>query len=256
MNISASRAACLLPFAYHATTRARQARELPYLIATSWLPGLWLLWRLTDLSAAGSVLVFAAGYLAFISIYEIGYLINDAWDAPRSHDGRQRLNFPLTRSFTVTFVGVRVAVWVVVGVLTGWIGNPIWLAGYAALFLAIAQHNMFQAKSLRLASFYELATLRFVLPILAALPAASLSAAILTALLFYSFPRFLGYLESKDILNLPEHKQPRFGFLLFLSLTPLFIFTSYVLGTAVLAELTAYYLGIYGIWWALSRAPD
>ena len=228
---------------------------MPYLVATSWLPAIWLLWRLTDLSVAGSALAFAAGYLAFISIYEIGYLINDAWDAPRSTGGRQRLNFPLTPPFTLAFIAIRLAVWAVVGVLTGWIGNPLWLAGYAALSLAIAQHNMFQSKGLRLASFYELATLRFLLPVLAALPAASLPAAILTALLLYSFPRFLGYLDSKGILNLPERREPQFGFLLILSLAPLLVVTSYMLRTAVLAELTAYFLAIHGIWWALSRSP-
>ncbi len=256
MNISASRTICLVPFAYFATSRAWTARELPYLVATSWLPGLWLLWRLTDLSAAGSALAFAAGYLAFISIYEIGYLVNDAWDAPRSAQGRQRLNFPLTLSFTLAFIVIRIAVWVLIGVLTGWIGHPVWLAGYAALFLAIAQHNLVQSKGLRLASFFELATLRFLLPIIAALPTASLPAAMHTALLLYSFPRFLSYLDSKDILNLPERAEPRFGFLLILSLTPLLIFASYMLGTAVLTELTAYFLGIHGIWWVLSRAPN
>ncbi|MCL6697364.1 hypothetical protein LZ496_00970 [Sphingomonas sp. NSE70-1] len=256
MNISASRAICLFPFAYFATSRAWTSREMTYLVATSWLPAIWLLWRLTDLSVAGSALAFAAGYLAYISIYEIGYLVNDAWDAPRSPQGRQRLNFPITPSFALAFVAIRLAVWAVVGVLTGWIDNPLWLAGYAALCLAIAQHNIFQSNGLRLASFYELATLRFLLPVLAALPAASLPAAILTALLLYSFPRFLGYLDSKDILNLPERREPQFGFFLILSLAPLLLFSAYLLRTTALVELTAYYLVIYGIWWAMARLPQ
>lgn len=256
MNISAFKAVCLIPFAYSVATRATRRRDLPYLVATSWIPALWLLWRLTDLSAAGSALTFAAGYLAFISIYEIGYLVNDAWDARRSPEGRQRLDFVPSLPFALSFVAVRIAIWLVVGVLTGWIGNAIWLAGYAALLVAIAQHNLIQSKGLRLVSFYELATLRFLLPIIASLPAASLPAAILTALLLYSFPRLLGYLDSKDMLHLPERSEPHFGLQLILSLTPLLILAAWLLRTTILAELTAFYLGIHGIWWAMARAPD
>jgi hypothetical protein len=211
---------------------------------------------MTDLDAAGSVLAFAAGYLAFISIYEIGYLANDSWDAKRSTRGRQRLDFPPSLSFISSFVAVRLAVWVAVGVMTGWIDNAIWLAGYVVLLAAIAQHNLIQSKGLRLASFYELATVRFLLPIIAALPAASLPAAILAALLLYSFPRFLGYLDSKDILHLPERSESRYGFLLILSLTPLLLLSSYLLRNTVLAELTAFYLAIHGLWWAMARARD
>jgi len=256
VNISASRAVCLLPFAYYATTRARRARELPYLVATSWLPAIWLLWRLSELGAAGSIQAFATGYIAFISIYEIGYLVNDAWDARRSPQGRKRLDFQLTVPFVLSFVAIRLAVWIVVGMITGWIGNAIWLAGYAVLIVAIAQHNIVQSNSLRLVSFYELATIRFLLPIIASLSAPALPAAIITALLLYVFPRFLGYMDSKGILNLPQRGEPRFGFLLMLSLTPLLIYASYMLRTTVLVELTAFYLGIHATWWALARTPD
>lgn len=256
VNISASRAVSLLPFAYYATTRARRARELPYLVATSWLPAVWLLWRLSELGAAGAMLAFAAGYMAFISIYEIGYLVNDAWDARRSPQGRKRLDFPLTVPFILSFVAIRLAVWIVVGLITGWFANAIWLAGYAALIVAIAQHNIVQANSLRLVSFYELATLRFLLPIVASLSAPSLPAATITALLLYTFPRVPGYMDSKGILNLPQRGEPRFGFLLMLSLTPLLIYASYMLRTTVLVELTVYYLGIHATWWALARSSD
>jgi hypothetical protein len=255
VNISAFKAICLIPFAYSATTRARRARDLPYLVATSWLPALWLQWRLTDLGAAGAALAFAAGYLAFISIYEIGYLANDAWDARRTTEGRKRVEFQLTIPFILSFVGIRLAVWVVLGAMSGWIDSAIWLAGYAALVVAIAQHNIVQSKGLRLASFCELATLRFLLPIIAALPVMSLPPAILAALLLYTFPRFLAYMDSKGILELLERAEPRFGFLLMLSLAPLMIYATYMLRTTVLAELTAYYIGIHGIWWALARTP-
>lgn len=249
-NMSRFRAACLVPFLYFAVTRLPRARDLIYLIATSWVPAIWLLWRLTNRGIGQSLLQFAAGYLAFIAIYEIGYLINDGWDAKRSDDSRRRLGFKIDPLFVILFAGIRLGIWASIGVWLAWIYSLAWLTGFLILAIAIAQHNLAQSKGLRLASFYELAMLRFMLPIIAALPQSALPATILVASLLYAFPRFLGYMDSKNILTLPQRREPGFGFQLTLSLSPLLLYLSYLLRAAVLAELTAYYLIILGIWWA------
>lgn len=256
MSMSGSRAVCLLPFAYFAATRLPRVRDLAYLVATSWVPAIWLLWRLTDLGPGRSILAFAAGYLAFIAVYEIGYLINDAWDARRTSDGRKRVDFELTWPLICAFIMIRFAVWLAIGFWTRWLYDPVWLLGSAVLAIAIAQHNLVQSKGLRLASFYELAVLRFIVPILGSLPNVSVPAAILTALLLYAFPRFLAYMDSKDLLVLKQRTEPSFVFLLLLSLSPLIFFLAFVLSLQVLAELAVYFLAIHGLWWAIARSRE
>jgi hypothetical protein len=253
VNILGSRAVSLLPFGYFAVTRVSSLRDLAYLVATSWLPAIWLIARLAGLDNIQSVMTFLIGYMAFISAYEIGYLVNDAWDARRSGEGRARLSFHLDRAYVVAFLAIRLGLWAGIGVLTNWIANPLWLAGYAALAIAFAQHNLVHLKDLRLASFYELATLRFMLPILASIPVGALPPALLVALILYAFPRFLAYAESKDLLNLDKRRAPSFGFLLLLSFSPLVLYFSYLLDAEILVELLAYYLAIHALWWALSN---
>lgn len=252
MNISASKAISLLPFGYFAVTRISSLRDLAYLVASSWLPAVWLLMRLGELETMPSATTFALGYMAFIAAYEIGYLVNDAWDARRTDDGRARLSFRLSWPYLVAFAAIRIALWVSIAVMTGWIENTVWVAGYATLAIALAQHNLVSTKGLRLASFFELATLRFVLPILAAIPTGSLGPVLFVALILYAFPRFLAYMESKDLLNLEQRRELNFGFLLLLSLLPLMVLLSYLVAAPVIVELSIYFLAVYGAWWALS----
>lgn len=120
------------------------------------------------------------------------------------------------------------------------------------LRIAIAQHNLAKSKALRIASFYELATLRFLLPIIALVSMPDLPVAILIAFVPYAYPRLLAYMNSKAILDLDERRQANFGFLQIASLSPLLILIAHVIGSAVLAELTAYYLFAYGGWWVLT----
>lgn len=250
MSISRSKALSLVPFGYFAATRLNGLRDLAYLVATSWLPAIWLLIRLAGLDPAHALLTYIIGYMAFISIYEIGYLANDAWDAGRTSEGRRRLSFGLGWIFVAAFLVLRLGLWTVLGALTGWITDPYWLFGYAALAIAFAQHNLVRDRELRLASFYELATLRFLLPILVPVAVIFLAPALLVALIPYAFPRLLAYMESKQLLSLEGRHAPSFGFFLQLSLAPLLLFCAYLLSAQVLVEILAYFLAIHGLWWA------
>jgi hypothetical protein len=92
-GFSWKKAASLLPFGYYAVTRGTDTRELGFLVATSWIPAIWILFRLGGDGIGPAAFTFAIGYVAFIAIYELGYLVNDSWDAARSPDGRKRLPF-------------------------------------------------------------------------------------------------------------------------------------------------------------------
>lgn len=253
MNISASSAArslSLLPFVYLAVTRLNSLRDYAYLIASTWLPCIWLIIRLSDADLMHAVITFAAGYAAFVSAYEIGYLVNDGWDARRAADGRQRIGFHLSWPYVLAFLLIRIGVWTAIGITMGWIGNPIWLGGYLALGIAFAQHNLVESTGLRLASFYELAALRFLLPIIASIPGSALAVAILTSLLLYAYPRLLSYMDGKGVLILEERRRPAFALLQLAALAPLTIYFAFLLGSAVIVELLAYFIVLFALWWA------
>lgn len=250
---SASRALAAVPFAYLIATRVRTPRDWAYLVATSWVPAIWLLFRLADLGPLEALGSFALGYLAFVALYEIGYFVNDAWDAKRGEAGRKRLGFSPGTAYAILFVSIRVATWAAVGWITGWLSNPAWLAGHAALFLAFAQHNLVAGNGLRLASFYQLAVLRFVMPILGALAPPAYPAALIAAILLYAYLRYLSYADSKDLLNLPERKTPRFGLLQLVMLAPLVGFIAVILDAAPIAELLVYMIAVHAAWWLFAR---
>lgn len=243
----------LLPFGYTAVTRLKSARDVAYLVCSSWLPAAWFLYRTEPLSIADTLVNFGLGYLAFIAIYEIGYLANDYWDARKSDVGRQRVPFLAGPAYACLFVALRVAVWTVIGWWTGWIAEPIWLAGYGALGIAFAEHNLIAAPGLRSASFFQLAILRFVLPVLAPTAPGSRLTLLLVAILFYVYLRLLSYLESKDLLTIPERRKPSYSLAQIAMLLPIAALISLLAGQLVVLELWAYFLLCFAGWAVLDR---
>ena len=145
MSISRSESmplVALLPFGYSWATRLRSFRAIAYLIASSWLPVIWIGWRGGVEPLPRTIALFGIGYLAFISLYELGYFANDAWDARRDEDGRGRGSRAGGAAWATLFVATRVGTWLGISWLTGWIGHPIWIVGFAALAAVFTAHNL------------------------------------------------------------------------------------------------------------------
>lgn len=242
----------VVPPVYLLLTRARTPRELGYIVATSLIPAVWVLVRLESLGPWQAAAGFALGYLAFASIYDIGYLANDSWDAAREPIGRRRLWFTPDRWFVVVFVSARLLAWLAIASWTGWLHNSLWLLGYGALVVAFACHNLLADKSLRIASFVQLATLRFILPILPLLGAGELLLACLIAAVDYVYLRTLSYMDSKDLLTIPGRARPSFGLAQLALLTPSVILLAATSRSTLALEVHAYFIAMYGAAWALS----
>ena len=250
-NSSSSRtlkALSLIPFFFFATTRLNSARDVAYLVATSWVPAAWLVFRLSGAGPLESVGAFVAGYVAFIAFYEIGYFANDGWDARESAGGRRRITFTFGWLYALMFVAVRLAVWLALGFLLGWVRDWVWLACYAALATAFAQHNIISSPAYRSASFYQLATLRFVAPIVALVPRPGLVPVFLSALIFYTYFRHLAYLDSKDLLAMAKRREASFPLVQLIMLSPLVLLLAYVTESGVMAELLVYFLIVLALW--------
>ena len=253
LNSDRYRPLTLLPFGYFLATRGGAARDLGYLVLSSWLPAAWLLHRLGDLAPGAAVLTFAAGYLCFIAVYEIGYFVNDTWDAARSEGARHRIRFAHGPGYRAAFVSVRLAVGAGLGAALGWIGDPVWLAGFGALAATVAVYNLTRRSGFRAAAFFQMTCLRFLLPVLGAVPREKLFPLLFAAVAFYAFFRFLSYLESKDLLAMPDRRLPGWGIAQVATMAPMVLFVAFATGEAVLAELLAYFALVYGGYAALGR---
>lgn len=243
----------LVPFLYAVATRHASARDFTYLVASSWLPGIWLVHRLGGLALAEAALTFAAGFLAMIALYEIGYFVNDAWDAGRSETARRRLRFGYDRGYVAAFLGIRLAAWAAIGAGFGWIAEPVWLAAHAALALVFAEHNLVRRPAFRAASFFQLACLRFVIPVLGAVPGEALFLLLFAAVVFYAYLRFLSYLESKEHLSMADRRRRDFALVQTLMLAPLAALGAFASGEAVLLELWGYFAAVYGLYALIGR---
>ncbi len=244
----------LIPFLYTVGTRIATSRDMIYLIASSWIPGIWILARLGDNGPVEAVLCYLAGFLAFVAAYEIGYLVNDTWDVSRG-EGRRRVAFALGPGFVTAFVAIRVAFWGGIGTLMGWILDPSWLLAYAALAITVAAHNLVRPQALRAATFFQLACLRFSIPILGGIAAADLPLVLVIALLFYAYFRFLSYLDSKNLLVMPERRHRAFGFAQVALMAPITILIAYASGEWMLIEMLGYFVTLYGLYALVGRRP-
>lgn len=246
LNSERFKPATLLPFLYTGATRIEAMRDLAYVAASSWLPGIWIVYRLGEVDFASAVLLYAIGFYAFIAIYEIGYLVNDGWDAHRSEGGRTRLRFKLTASYVAGFVALRIGVWAAIGIAMGWIENVVWLSGFAALVFAFALHNMLLQRALRSASFFQLATLRFSLPMLGSIATGDVLLVLVCAVVFYTYFRFLAYLDSKELLNMSVRRENKFGISQVVFLSPLVALIAVATGSWLPVELLVYFASLYG----------
>ena len=253
-KLNRSPALLLVPWLYYCATRVNRPLDLVFVVATSYVPAWWILVRVAELDLLQATLSFVLGYLCFVSFYEIGYFFNDSWDSKRQEGGRQRIGFSPGAFYSALFVTVRLGCWAGLGYALGWFGNPIWLGCYLALALAMLQHNLITSSAYRAASFFQLAVLRFVCPIAAALRPEQFVLALLPATLLYTYLRYLSYLDSKDLLAMPERRLPAFGAVQIAMLTPLVALIAYATGSPVLFELLIYFLAVFGGFALLGRS--
>lgn len=242
----------LIPGAYFLQTRIDGPRALLYTVGTSFIPAWWLLVRLGGEPATSAAASFALGYLAFIAVYELGYLANDLLDAKRP-GGRQRCAFIAGPVYVLLFAATRLACWSGIGWATGWLADPLWLAGHVAMLIVFALHNLLGPPAPRSATFVQLALLRFTLPILGALPKVALPLVLLLGLLLYVYLRWLAYLDSKALLAMPARKDANFGLLQIALLLPVLSFIALGTNSTLPLELWLWFVLLYFGWMLAAR---
>jgi hypothetical protein len=247
----------IIPFTYFYYSRIKGLRDLVFHGYYEWLPNILILIFIAKQSILEAGQSFIMAYLAFISIYEIGYLANDVYSVLYEKDPRQRAgNYIFTKLDIATFITVRVLLFIGITFYIGQINNPVWWIAYAILALNFLLHNIIKDKQLKIFTFINLAVFRFFAPVFIFIQPYDSSVLILSVLINYVFYRTLTYMDSKTLLFLPSRKEPSFKlnfYTLFFSLSLLFsLFTKSYLPVII----NFYYMFFVSLNYVMHRAKE
>lgn len=209
-----SRAILLIPFCYAFFSRMKGLRGFGFNAATLWIPGVIITAEILSNSGSSSlaaVIQYAMGYLVFICLYELGYVMNDTWGLRYDSTPRRRIEADIGPGFIAIFFSVRLVVVALLAGAGGYLLAVWFLALVSALAGTILLHNLLSREEFKLMSFLQMSLLRFCFPVFVACQGEVSPTIFIVALLLFTFPRFLTYQDSKGRLRLPERKSPYFG---------------------------------------------
>lgn len=205
----------LLPFSYFWSTRLRKG-SLAFHFLFEWLAAAMLVAALAA-GDIGTALVYGLlAYVAFISLYEIGYIANDLIVAPKENAGRMRGPQGTSGAWIGLWMALRLLVFLVVTAAIGRLGSVAWWAFFLSLSTVFAIHNGLADKELKAGTFLWLSWFRFMAPVTFAVPAEYVLGIGLGCAMSYSAFRQFGYLDSKGLLQMPGRKRPEFRWVFFM----------------------------------------
>lgn len=210
-----SRVGYLLPFAYFWSTRLRNG-SIGFHVAFEWLAAAVVVVALADPYPLVALWTSALAYIAFISLYEIGYMANDLFAARAEQGGRLRGPQDAARGWILLWVVVRVAAFLGITWGLGLAHQPVWWSYHGALAVVFAFHNGLDDRELKAGTFLWLSWFRFMAPVLVAVPTQFLPGIGLACAMAYSAFRQFGYLDSKGLLRMPGRKRPLFRWAFFM----------------------------------------
>ena len=209
------RLAYLLPFSYFWVTRLRNG-SIGFHLLFEWLAAAVVVVALDPANAADGLCIALLSYLAFISLYEIGYIANDLFAARKEADGRLRGPQGTPLGWVAGWVLARLAVFALVSYVLHKAGDVMWWALFGGLAVVFAMHNHLRERELKAGTFLWLSWYRFMAPIMFAVPVAYLPGIAFGCAITYSAFRQFGYLDSKGLLVMPGRKRPVFRWSFFM----------------------------------------
>lgn len=249
----------LLPFGYAFVSRYHWPRDFIVNALTAWVSGMILLALLGDLSAGAAITSYLLGYATFICIYELGYLANDTIGLRHDPTPRRRVEVASSAGFIFAFVVIRLGVGLAAAFVLGVVTSGLYWTAVAALAATLIAHNTLRAVELKFYTFIQLSLFRFALPILPALIVKGDTTAILTvfatALLLFTLPRFLTYMDAKGRLSLPERKARSYHLKTHIAVLPLILLLSVLTNEAAPLVCLLWGVVVQLVYVARSRLP-
>ncbi len=238
-----------LPFFYTFSTRLRgNPFSLLYLILFEWTIAISVLFFVQGYTFLQSLGFYLLSYLAFISIYEIGYFVNDIFSIRYEKVPRARLkNTNITSRLVILIIGVRLTVFAFITTVLDFWHEPRWTGIFIALVIIFSIHNLIRKEDLKPITFLGLASLRFFGPILSFISSETFHLLLPPFILCYLVYRFLSYLDSKDLLRIPSRADTRWKVNYYSIVTILNCFLSLYLDSLIPFLLSIYFLVLWSV---------
>ncbi len=212
-----------IPFFYFLKSRLNSFKNLIFHSYYEWIPAFLILVYLETYSTAGLAKGLLLSYLAFISIYEIGYFINDFYSTKFEKNPRPRINEDFASYEVVSFIFFRLLVFSLCTYILGFHFDLIWYTFYITLIISFLAHNTITIPAVKTVTFLNLSFYRFFAPIFMFLSEDNFKNILLPIILNYCIFRMLTYMDSKNLLNFTERKTPSFKLAYYLLLIPIHV---------------------------------
>lgn len=237
----------LLPITYFQASRLNRWALVGYHGLVEWLPA----FALSFIYAGPTFAVFRTvllSYLAFICIYEVGYLSNDYFSERYETDPRGRKGkMPDSATPVYALLVSRLFLFVLVTWVLGCLENPIWLTFHGALLATFVLHNSISSGD-RIPTFYALATFRFFGPVILTLDPQALVILLPTVMVNISLYRTTVYLANKTAASSPDRHTLRAKLVFYLGCLPLSVFLSVFFKSVLPAVACAYFMMIWSLY--------
>ncbi len=198
-----------LPFSYFLQTRLLK-NSLTFHLVFEWIAAAVLVVSWGRFGVWQSLFWALASYFAFISIYEIGYMVNDLFAARKEKDGRLRGPQDATNTVISVWIVTRIGVFLALTFMLDNLTDLRWWTFFAALSIIFAVHNRLTDKEKKVATFLWLGWFRFMAPMIFVLQETQIMGIAFAAAITYVAFRNLGYMDSKGFLTMVGRKRPEF----------------------------------------------
>lgn len=205
----------LLPFSYFYNTRLRNGNWVFHALF-EWLAAALLVMVLSNLPPLQALLQAILVYFAFISLYEIGYLVNDLFAARKESNGRRRGPQEASNSWIFLWITFRLITFLALTLLLNQQEVLAWWSYFLSLAIVFTLHNHFVDREFKVGTFLWLAWFRFMAPVIFVVEDRYRMGIALAAGITYATFRLFGYLDSKGLLNIPGRQRVRFRLAYFL----------------------------------------
>lgn len=221
------------PFFYFLKTRLNNFRALVFHSVYEWFPTILIIYFYSHLTVA-SIISVVLCYAAFISVYELGYMINDQLAHLKLYE-RVR-DKPISLPAISIFILIRIATFLIVSWYLHQQNNFVWWFWYAMLVIIFAFHNSLKNILLKCLTFTSLAFIRFFSTFFILIDNQVLLIMAMPVLLNYVLFRLITYMDSKGILKNVDRKSDLFRIGYYILLLPI---------SGILVITTGFYFPIW-----------
>ena len=204
----------LLPFNYFLNTRLLKS-SLFFHLLFEWMMALILVGLFGTRGLVDSVFFSAGAYLAFIALYEIGYLYNDLIASRAEQTPRLRGPEQASSCWLFCWITIRLIVFLAMTGYLNMVDRSEWWLFFLALIMVFSLHNRLQVAAIKTITFQWLAWFRFIAPVIFVVEANQRMGIAFGAASLYSVFRLFGYMDSKGLLLMPERKNIEFRSIFF-----------------------------------------